>query len=78
MGQYKVDAAKSRINDICPDIKVNAYKCFYMPETADQFDFTQYDYVIDAIDTVTGKLAIIQNAIAVLEDVEVGEYYDYE
>lgn len=64
VGQYKVDAAKARINDICPDIKVNTYKCFYMPETADQFDFAQYDYVIDAIDTVTGKIEIIQNAKA--------------
>lgn len=64
VGQYKVDAAKARIHDICPDIKVNTYKCFYMPETADQFDFTQYDYVIDAIDTVTGKIEIIQNAKA--------------
>lgn len=62
VGQYKVDAAKARIHDICPDINVNTYKCFYMPETANQFDFKQYDYVIDAIDTVTGKLEIIQNA----------------
>lgn len=64
LGQYKVDAAAARIHDICPDIRVNTYKCFYMPDTAHQFDFSQYDYVIDAIDTVTGKLEIIRNAKA--------------
>lgn len=64
VGKYKVDAATERIHDICPDIKVNAYKCFYLPETADQFDFTGYDYVIDAIDTVSGKLQIIESAKA--------------
>lgn len=64
VGKYKVDAAEERIHDICPDIRVNTYKCFYMPETADQFDFSEYDYVIDAIDTVTGKLEIIKRAKA--------------
>lgn len=62
VGQYKVDVAKERICDICPDIKVNTHKCFFMPDTADNFDFTEYDYVIDAIDTVTGKLEIIKRA----------------
>lgn len=62
VGQYKVDVAQQRIHDICPDIKVNTYKCFFMPETANQFDFTKYDYVIDAIDTVTGKIEIIMQA----------------
>ena len=64
VGKYKVDAAEERIHDICPDIRVNTYKCFYMPETADRFDFSEYDYVIDAIDTVTGKLEIIKRAKA--------------
>ena len=64
VGKYKVDAAESRIHDICPDVRVNTYKCFYMPDTADNFDFTQYDYIIDAIDTVTGKLEIIKRADA--------------
>lgn len=64
VGKYKVDAAKERISDICPDTKVNTCKCFYMPETADKFDFSEYDYVIDAIDTVTGKLEIIKRAKA--------------
>lgn len=62
VGKYKVDVAKERIEDINPDCKVMAFKTFYMPETADQFDFTQYDYVVDAIDTVTGKIALIENA----------------
>lgn len=63
IGEYKVDAAKKRILDINPDAKVNVFKTFYLPETADEFDFTKYDYVIDAIDTVTGKLTIIENAV---------------
>ena len=62
IGQYKVDVAAARVKDICPDITVNAHRCFYMPETADQFDFTQYDYIIDAIDTVTGKLELVMRA----------------
>ena len=62
VGMYKVDAAKERILDINPGCKVTTYKIFYMPDTADEFDFTQYDYVVDAIDTVTGKLTIIENA----------------
>jgi tRNA A37 threonylcarbamoyladenosine dehydratase len=64
VGKYKVDVAEERVHDICPKIQVNTYKCFYMPDTADQFDFTQYDYVVDAIDTVTGKLEIIKRAKA--------------
>lgn len=62
IGMYKVDAAEERIHDINPDCVVRAYKTFFLPETQDQFDFSQYDYVVDAIDTVTGKLAIIENA----------------
>lgn len=62
VGKYKTDVAEARIHDICPEIQVHTHKCFYMPETSDQFDFKNYDYIIDAIDTVTGKLEIIQNA----------------
>ncbi len=62
VGQYKVDAAAARIKDIDPTIEVRTYKIFYTPETADQFDFTRYDYVVDAIDTVTGKLALVERA----------------
>ena len=59
LGQYKVDAAKARILDVNPDCKVTAHRMFFTPETADAIDFTQYDYVVDAIDTVSGKLEII-------------------
>ena len=62
VGKYKTDVAEQRIHDICPDIKVYNHKCFYMPDTSDQFDFKNYDYIIDAIDTVTGKLEIITKA----------------
>ena len=62
VGQYKVDVAKERILEINPDATVYTYKTFYMPNTADQFDFSQYDYVVDAIDTVTGKLELIMQA----------------
>ena len=64
VGQYKVDVAKERIADINPDAIVRTYKTFYGPETAGEFDFTQYDYVIDAIDTVTGKIALVEQAKA--------------
>ena len=62
VGKYKVDVAKDRILDINPNAIVNTYKTFYTPETADEFDFSQYDYVIDAIDTVVGKLKIVEKA----------------
>ena len=62
IGQYKVDAAAERVKDISPECVVRTYKTFYLPETQDQFDFTQYDYIVDAIDTVTGKLAIVENS----------------
>ena len=62
IGKYKVDVAKERILEINPKAVVNTYKTFYMPDTADQFDFSQYDYVVDAIDTVTGKLMLLQQA----------------
>lgn len=62
IGQYKVDVAAQRVADINPDAVVNTYRTFYLPGTADQFDFTQYDYVVDAIDTVTGKLQLVMQA----------------
>lgn len=64
IGKYKVDVAKERILDINPEARVNTYRIFYLPETASLFDFAQYDYVVDAIDTVTGKLMLIQQARA--------------
>ncbi len=62
IGRYKADVARERILAINPEAEVYAYRTFYMPDTAGEFDFTQYDYVVDAIDTVTGKLAIITQA----------------
>ena len=62
VGMYKVDVAKERILDINPNAAVNAIKVFYLPETAGQFDFSVYDYVVDAIDTVTGKIELIVQA----------------
>lgn len=62
VGAYKVDVAQARIGEINPDAIVHTYKTFYTPETAAQFDFTRYDYVVDAIDTVTGKLALVEQA----------------
>ena len=64
VGQFKVDVARDRIAEINPKAVVNVYKTFYAPDTAEQFDFTQYDYVVDAIDTVTGKLELILQAQA--------------
>jgi len=62
VGIYKVDAAAERIRDINPECKVTCHKMFYMPETADKLDFSLYDYIVDAIDTVTGKIEIIMQA----------------
>lgn len=64
IGQPKVEVASKRIADINPGCIVRTYRTFYTPETAEQFDFTQYDYVIDAIDTVTGKIALVMQAQA--------------
>ena len=64
VGKYKVEVARDRILEINPDAVVNIYQTFYTPETKGQFDFTQYDYVVDAIDTVTGKLALVMQAEA--------------
>lgn len=64
VGRYKVDVMAERIQDINPDCRVEAHRCFYLPETKDAFDFSQYDYVVDAVDTVTAKLALVMEAEA--------------
>ena len=64
VGMDKVEAAKQRILSINPGAKVCTHKTFYLPETAEQFDFSDYDYVVDAIDTVTGKLMLVEAAKA--------------
>ena len=62
LGQPKTEAAARRVRDIDPTIEVRCRRCFYLPETAGDFDFTTYDYVIDAIDTVTGKIQLVLQA----------------
>ena len=62
IGKYKVDVMKERILDINPEAVVNVHKCFYLPETKDEFDFSQYSYVVDAVDTVTAKIQLVMEA----------------
>ena len=62
VGKYKVGVMKERILDINPDAKVNIHQCFFLPENADEFSFNEYDYVVDAVDTVTAKIEIIMQA----------------
>ena len=64
VGLPKVEAARRRVLDINPDCVVTTHQVFYAPDTADRFDFSQYDYIVDAIDTVTGKLQLVERATA--------------
>lgn len=62
VGKYKAEVMRNRILEINPDAEVEVRKCFYLPENADEFDFNEYSYVVDAVDTVTAKLEIIMRA----------------
>lgn len=62
IGQYKVDVAAARVHDINPACRVTPHRTFFLPETADDFDFSSYDYAVDCIDTVSGKIQIIMQA----------------
>ena len=62
VGRYKVDVAAERVASIDPEITVRTYRTFYLPETAGEFNFTDFDYIVDAIDTVAGKIALALNA----------------
>ena len=62
IGKYKTEVMRDRIHSICPDTRVEVHNCFYLPETRSAFDFTQYDYVVDAVDTVTAKIDLIMSA----------------
>jgi len=62
LGRLKTEVMRERIADINPDCQVTVHNCFYLPETEDQFDFKEYDYVVDAIDTVTGKISLVMKA----------------
>ena len=62
VGQPKVEVIKNRALDINPNVKINAFETFFLPDTADMFDFSKYDYVVDAVDTVTAKIALVMKA----------------
>ena len=62
VGQYKVDVMQERILDINPDADVRVYKCFFLPENADEFPFGEYDYIVDAVDTVAAKIELVMKA----------------
>ena len=62
VGQYKVDVMRDRILEINPDAEVMIHKCFFLPDNADEFPFADYDYVVDAVDTVTAKISLVMKA----------------
>ena len=62
VGQYKAEVMAARIKEINPDADVRIHKCFFLPENADEFPFAEYDYIVDAVDTVTAKLALVMKA----------------
>ena len=59
VGKYKAEVMKERMLDINPDVEVTVHKCFFLPENADEFPFEEYDYVVDAVDTVTAKIELV-------------------
>lgn len=62
LGRYKVDVMKERMLEINPDVDIRIYKCFFLPENAEEFPFEEYDYVVDAVDTVTAKIELVMRA----------------
>ena len=62
VGKYKADVMMERMKDINPDVDVQVHKCFFLPENADSFPFAEYDYVVDAVDTVTAKISLVMKA----------------
>ncbi len=80
IGKYKVDVMAERMREINPIVSTEVHKCFYLPENAHEFDFTRYDYVVDAVDTVTAKIDIImkarQNKIPVISAMGAGNKLD--
>ena len=62
IGKYKVDVMKERMLDINPEVEVTVHKCFFLPENADEFPFAEYDYVVDAVDTVTAKIELVMKS----------------
>ena len=80
VGKYKVDAAEERIMDINPEVKVVKHRSFYMPDKADEFDFSKYDYVVDAVDTVTAKIQLVMEAkeagVPIISSMGAGNKFD--
>ena len=62
VGQYKTDVMKERMLEINPKVDVRVHKCFFLPENADEFPFEKYDYIVDAVDTVTAKISLVMKA----------------
>ncbi len=62
VGKYKTDVMKERMLEINPDVKVTVHKCFFLPENAHEFPFEEYDYIVDAVDTVTAKIELVMKA----------------
>ncbi len=62
VGKYKTDVMKERMLEINPDVDIRVHKCFFLPENAEEFPFEEYDYIVDAVDTVTAKIALIMKA----------------
>ena len=80
VGQYKVDVMRERILEINPDADVSVHKCFFLPENADEFPFEEYDYVIDAVDTVTAKIELVMKAqekgVPIISSMGAGNKFD--
>ena len=62
VGRYKTEVMKERMQEICPEVCVRTYNCFFLPENAEEFPFGEYDYIVDAVDTVTAKIALVMEA----------------
>lgn len=80
VGQYKVDVMRERILEINPDADVSVHKCFFLPENADEFPFEEYDYVVDAVDTVTAKIELVMKAqekgVPIISSMGAGNKFD--
>lgn len=80
VGQYKVDVMRERILEINPDADVSVHKCFFLPENADEFPFEEYDYVVDAVDTVTAKIELVmkaqENGVPIISSMGAGNKLD--
>ena len=63
VGKYKAEVMRDRMLEINPDAKIEIHKCFFLPENADEFPFHEYDYIVDAVDTVTAKIELILRAL---------------